>query len=320
MDPTVLVEVIGVIALGILCLVSAISSWQTRRHLMTVFGENPRPAQLSSRGYYLWLPEQAPPAAAPPGSSGARALAPAVEPAVEPGATSTPAPSPREEPELRGEHAPETTRKPGAAPSSRKHPAVPASTDLATLARDLDNADQAQADQAPERRVPIEGPPHKPPHFVRKATLLGNLEPSVVPPPMIAPVSARPLPAVTPPPVRAVPSSQSALAATVAVTARIVSANGGDNAEGAATVARPDSLPTAAPDDFDDENEATRVLDLPTAEELALDKQLTHGRAKTLVSASAGVPSSARREPDVKVIGADTPSKPGDTSAPVVVR
>ncbi len=75
MEPTVLVEVIGIIALGILCLVSAISSWLTRRHLITVFGETPRPAQLSPRGYYLWLPEQAPPAAAPPGSSGARALA-----------------------------------------------------------------------------------------------------------------------------------------------------------------------------------------------------------------------------------------------------
>ena len=97
-----------------------------------------------------------------------------------------------------------------------------------------------------------------------------------------------------------------------------MSANGGDNAEGAATVARPDSLPSAASDDFDDENEATRVIDLPTAEELELDKQRARSRAKTLVSASAGVPSSARREPDVQVIGADTPSKPGDTSAPIV--
>lgn len=314
MEPTVLVEMIGVIALGILCLVSAISSWQTRRFLMTVFGATPRPAQLSPRGYYLWLPEQARAAAAPPSSSGARALAPDVEP----GATSAPAPSPREEPELRGEHAPETTRKPGAAPSSRKPPAVTASTDLATLARDLDKADQAQANQAPERRVPIEGPPHKPPHFVRKATLLGNLPPSVVPLPMIAAVSARPLPAVTPPPVRAVQSSQPVLGKTVAVTARIVSVNGGDNAEGGATVARPDSLPTAAPDDFDDENEATRVIDLPTAEELELDKQRARSRAKTLVSASVGVPSSARPQPDVQVIGVDTPSKPGDTTAPIV--
>ena len=102
-----------------------------------------------------------------------------------------------------------------------------------------------------------------------------------------------------------------------------MSANGGDNAEGAATVARPDSLPTAAPDDVDDEdeNQETRVLDLlPTAEELELDKQRARSRAKTLVSASAGVPSSARREPDVQVIGADTPSKPGDTSAPVVAQ
>ncbi|MFS8071247.1 MAG: hypothetical protein ACMG6S_33175 [Byssovorax sp.] len=231
MESTVLVEVIGVIALGILCLVSAISSWQTRRHVMTVFGEAPLPAQLSPRGYYLWLPEQAPPAAAPPGSSVARALAPAVEPADEPGATAAPAPSPRES---------------------------------------------------------------------------------------FAPVSARPLPAVTPPPARAVRSSQSALAATIAVADRIASANGGDNAEGAATVARPDALPSAASDDFDDENEATKVMNVPTAEELDLDKQRARGRAKTLVSASAGAPSGARREPDVQVIGADTPWTPGDKPGPVV--
>jgi len=307
MEPTVLVEMIGITALGILCLVSAISSWQTRRFLITVFGENPRAAQLSQRGYYLRLPEQAPPVVAPPGSSGAapgssgaRALAPTVQPAaVEPAPAVEPAavepapatsPGPRESfkpslapaeqsarPAIRPpplareepEPAPETKPKPGTAPSPRKRPAVTASTDLATLAaRGLDKADQAQADQVPERRIPIEGPPHKPPHFVRKATILGDLPPSVAPPPM----------------------------------------------------ARPDSLPSAAPDDFDSDEEATQVMDLPTAEELALGKKRAHGRAITLVSASAGVPSSARPVPAVQVIGVDTPSKPGDKPAPVVVQ
>jgi len=91
MDLIVLVKVIGFLGLGILCLVSAISSWRTRRLLVAVFGEKPRAAQLSQRGYYLPLPEQAPPVVAPPGISGAQALGPTVEPAaVEPAATSAP--------------------------------------------------------------------------------------------------------------------------------------------------------------------------------------------------------------------------------------
>ncbi len=339
MDPTVLVEMIGVIALGILCLVSAISSWQTRRFLITVFGENPRAAQLSQRGYHLRLPEQAAPVVAPPGSSGARALAPTVQPAtVEPAPATSPGPresfkppslAPAEQsarPAMRPpplareepEPAPETKPKPGTAPSSRKRPAVTASTDLATLARDLDNADQAQADQVSQRRVPIEGPAHTPPLFIRKATILGNLPPSVAPPPSPAPVSARRLLAVTPPPVRAVQSPHPALGTTVAVVARTRSAHGGDNADGTAPLTPPRSLPLATADDFDSDEEATKVMDLPSPEELALDKQRSHGRAKTLVSACAGVPLSARPEPDVKVIGADMPPKPGDTTAPVV--
>lgn len=287
METTVLVELIGVVALGILCLVSAISSWQTRRFLIAVFGENPGPAQLTQRGYYVRLPDQVPPAAPPaaarPGSSGAalgssdaRALAPAVEPAtVAPGAPAAPAASPGESfksPSPRPaepaglateEPAPETKPKPGTVPSSRMRPAVTAPDDLVTLARDLDSSDQAQAGQVPERRVPIEGAQHKPPHFVRKATIQGNVPPSVAP---------------------------------------------------------PRSLPLATADDFESDDEATKVMDLPTAEDLALDKHARSGRAKTLVSEFTGVPSSARREPDVKVVGADTPSKPGDTPAPVVVR
>jgi hypothetical protein len=391
MEPIVLAKVLGFVGLAIVCLVSAISSWQTRRLLMTVFGEKPRAAQLSQRGYYLPLPEQAPPVVAPLDSSGARALGPTAEPApaltpapavesaaVEPGATSVPIASPGpsesfkppslapaelparpamrpppiagEEPELRGEHAAETTRKPGAAPSSRKRPAVTAPADLAALARELDHADQAQAVPASERHVPIERPPaastahasaepglraaglgerpretrsefpppHKPPQLVRNTTIVGIQPPSVASPPIVAPVSARPLPAVTPPPVRAFYSSQPALAATVAGAARSVSANGGDNADRAAPLAPRRSLPLATADDFDSDDEATKVMDLPTAEELALGKPRARGRATTLVSATAGIPSSARREPDVQVVGAETPSKPGDTTAPVV--
>jgi hypothetical protein len=396
MEPIVLVKVIGFLGLGILCLVSAISSWQTRRLLVAVFGKKPRAAQLSQRGYYLPLPEQARPVVAPMGSSGARALGPTVEPAaalaparavepaavepaaIEPGATSAPTgsadpsessqppslapaelparpairppPLAREEPEPRREHAPETTRKPGAAPSSRKRPAVTAPTDLAALVLELDHADQAQAVQAPERRVASERPPaastaqalaepsiraaglgerpretrsefpppHKPPHLVRKATMVGIQPPSVPPPPMVAPASARSLPAATPPPVRAFYASPPALAATVVAARRRVSANGGDNADRAAPLAPPRSLPLATADDFDSDDETTKVMDLPTAEALGLERPRARGRATTLVSATAGVPSSARREPDVKVIGADTPSKPGETTAPVV--
>jgi hypothetical protein len=391
MEPIVLVRVLGFVGLAIVCLVSAYASWQTRRLMIVVFGENPRAAQFHQRGYYLPLSEQAPPVVAPPGNSAARALgptaepesalapAPAVEPAaVEPGATSAPTASPdpsasfqppsfapaelparqamrppplaREEHEPCGGHAPETTRKPGAAPSSRKRPAVTAPADLAALAHELDHADQAQAVQASERHVAIERrpaastahasaergilaaglgerpretrsefqPPHKPPHFVRKTTMVGIQPPSVASPPIVAPVSARPLPAVTPPPVRACYSSQPALAAPVAAAARHVSANGGDNTDRAAPLAPPRSFPWASSEDFDSDEEATRVMDLPTAENLALDQPRARDRATTLVSATAGVPSSARPAADVKVIGANTPSKPGETTAPVV--
>jgi hypothetical protein len=391
MEPIVLVGVIGFIGLAIVCLVSAYASWQTRRLMIVVFGENPRAAQFRQRGYYLRLPEQAPPVVAPPVNSGARALgptaepepalapAPAVEPAaVEPGATSAPTasagqsesfqspslapaelrarpamrppPLAREEPEPRGERAPETTRKPGAAPSSRKRPAVTAPADLAALARELDHADQAQAVPASEEHVAIERPPaastarasaergilaaglgerpretrsefpppHKPPHFVRKTTMVGIQPLSVASPPIVVLVSARPLPAVTPAPVRAFYASPPALAATVAVAARSVSANGGDHAEVAAPLAPRRSFPLATAEDFDSDEEATKVMDLPKAEELGLEKPRARGRATTLVSATAGVPSSARPAPDVKVIGADTPSKLGDTTAPVI--
>jgi hypothetical protein len=46
MDPIVLVKVIGFLGLAIVGLVSAYASWQTRRLLITVFGERPRAAQL----------------------------------------------------------------------------------------------------------------------------------------------------------------------------------------------------------------------------------------------------------------------------------
>ncbi len=148
--------------------------------------------------------------------------------------------------------------------------------------------------------------------------MVGVQPPLAASPPIVASVSARPLPAVTPPPVRAFYASPLALPATVAAAARRVSANGGDHVERAAPLAPPRSLPFATADDFDSDDEATKVMDTPTAEALGLDKPRASGRATTLVSATAGVPSSARPQPDVKVIVTDTPSKPGDATAPVV--
>ncbi|MEP7124055.1 MAG: hypothetical protein ABJE95_24220 [Byssovorax sp.] len=205
MEPAVRVEVIGFVALAIVCLVSAYASWQTRRLLITVFGENPRAARLTERGYYVSVAEQAPLA-----SSGARAIppAPVPAPAVEPAEGAAPAaskrarefpqpslapearapeasarlavrppPLAREEPEPPAEPAVETTRKPGASPSSRKRPAVTAPADLATLALDLDTSDQAQADPAPERRVPVTRQPSS-----RQASAASTTHASVAPP------------------------------------------------------------------------------------------------------------------------------------------
>lgn len=96
MEPIVLG--IGFTALMVVCAVSAISSWQTRRLMIAVFGANPRAAQLGQRGYYTrppnWPPDAGPsttpaappapgapaaPPSAPAGSSGARPVA-AAEP------------------------------------------------------------------------------------------------------------------------------------------------------------------------------------------------------------------------------------------------
>ncbi len=187
MEPAVHVEVIGFVALTIVGLVSAYASWQTRRLLITVFGENPGAARLTERGYFLRVAEQA-----PLGSSGAQAIppAPVPAPAVEPAEDAAPAarlavrppPLAREEPAPPAEPAVETTRKPGAAPSSRKRPAVTAPADLATLALDLDTSDQAQADPAPERRAPVTRLPSR-----RQASAASTTHPSVAPPASAAP-------------------------------------------------------------------------------------------------------------------------------------
>ena len=92
MEPAVRVEVIAFVALAIVCLVSAYASWQTRRLLIRVFGENPRAARLTERGYYVSVAELT-----PLGSSGARAIppAPVPAPAVEPAEGAAPAASKR---------------------------------------------------------------------------------------------------------------------------------------------------------------------------------------------------------------------------------
>ena len=339
MEPAVRVEVIGFVALAIVCLVSAYASWQTRRLIITVFGENPQAARLTAR------------------------------------VAMRPPPLTREEPEPRAEPAVETTRKPGAAPSSRKRPAVTAPADLATLALDLDTSDQAQADPAPEWHVPIprlpssrqasaastthasiappasaalalpsqpgitasglgsrpdgrretEGArlaPHPLP--TRKRTILGINPPSAPPP-----VAARPLPTVTPPPARAVHPSQTG--ETSGTVARIASANG-DTIGGAAMVARPGFLPLLLDGDFVLDEEATTILDRPSPGALGLAPAAqgtprVRATYSTLASMTAVVPPSARPAPEVKVVGADPPGDddqratptPGDTPAPVAV-
>lgn len=403
MEPAVRVEVIGFVVLAIGCLVSAYASWQTRRLLITVFGESPRAARLTERGYFLRAAEQA-----PLGSSSARPLAPAPvpAPAVEPTEDAAPfaskrareitqpslapderAPEPaarlairpppltREAPESTADRTVETTRKPGAAPSSRKRPTVTAPADLATLALDLDTSDQAQADPAPEWHVPIprlpssrrgsaastthasiappasaapalpsqpgitasglgsrpdgrretEGArlaPHPLP--TRKRTILGINPPSAAPP-----VSARPLPTVTSPPARAIQPSQTG--ETSAAVARIASASG-DTTGGAAIVARPGRLLLSLGDDFDLDEEATKILDRPSPEALglapgALGAPRVRAMYSTLASMTAVVPPSARPAPEVKVVDADPPGEdaqratltPGDTPAQVAV-
>ena len=272
-----------------------------------------------------------------------------------------PAPPPAE-PELH-HGAPETTRKPGAAPISRERPAVTPRPDLATLARDLDAADQAQADQAPEPRLPTTRPPpssqqaappsmtyaavdppgsapvwapqpgiiaaglgerpqgrhearserpapHKPPQPARKPTLLGIPSPATVrPPPALRPVSTRPLPAVVPPAPRALQPPPRTTGESLAPVA--LSACPGD-------------------DDFDSDDEATRVGPRPASEALgpaagALDAPPRRRIYATLASMPSILPANGRAAPAVSVIEATAVDdddeqratlKPGDATAP----
>ena len=298
-----------------------------------------------------------PPSLAPPPNYAEQARRPAPD-AEEVGSTSgntgTPSPSapatrqtvrppalPPGEPELH-HGAPETTRKPGAAPISRERPAVTPRLDLATLARDLDAADQAPADQVPEARDPTtrpppssqqapaagivaaglgerpqgrhearseRPPPHRPPQPARKPTLLG------IPPPATArplaappPVSARLLPAVAPPPPRPPeppPRSTGESLAPVALGA------------------------SPRDDDFDFEDEATRVGPRPAPGGVgsAAGAQEAPPRRRiyaTLASMPSIVPANRRPPSAVSVIEAAAfdddeqraTLKPGDATAP----
>ena len=276
------------------------------------------------------------------------------------GQTMRPPPLPPGEPELH-QGAPETTRKPGAAPISRERPAVTPPPDLATLARDLDAADQAQADQAPEPRVPTarppssqqapaasvthpavappasapvrtprpgiiaaglgerpEGkhgarserpPPHKPPQPTRKPTLLGIPAPATVRLPAAPPPgSTRPLPTVAPPAARAPEPPRPSTGESLA----------------------PVALSASASDDFDAEDEETRVGPRPAPEALgpAAGMQEAPPRRRiypTLASMASSVPANGRPAPAVSVIEAAAVDdddeqretlKPGDATTP----
>jgi hypothetical protein len=203
-----------------------------------------------------------------------------------------------------GTTAPTEPAQPEAPPScdtAREH-RVPPRADLEALGRDLDAADQAQADQAPEppaesgahvhvappasAPVLVPGPamvaaglgerpegarssrpaPPKPPQPVRRPTLLGINPPRSGPPTTSSPPAAAP-PEAAPPAKHAPVAPQ---------------------------------LPRAAePGDFDDEDEVTRAAPRPSAAQLA---GASPG-ARTLPSMPAVAPSS-RPMPAVEIITA----------------
>ena len=270
-----------------------------------------------------------------PGNSGTPApAAPAARATVRPPALS------REAPELcRG--APDTTRKPGAAPISRERPAVTTRPDLATLARDLDVADQAQADQALE---PTRIPTMRPPPRNQQAPVASVVHVAVAPPasaPVWAPApgiiaaglgerpdgrrearSERPPPHKPPqparkptllgipppttvrPPMTAAPISPRPLPAVVPPPPRAPEPSSPSTGGTLAPVAL-----SPSDDDLDSEDEATRVGPRPSPEALGLapDAQGALPRRRiyaTLASMPSAVPVSGRRAPTVRVIEA----------------
>ena len=347
------------VAFGVLvflCSIAIIFSWQTRRIMIAAFGENPARAQLGARGWYVRPAdpprELAPPAAPSSSRPGARVAAPEPAPGLTP-LTTKPArasfkppslaPLPNYAGELELHHgAPETTRKPGAAPISRERPAVTPRPDLATLARDLDAADRAQADQAPEPRTPTTRPPpssqRAPAASVTHAALAPPAsapawapQPGIVaaglgerpqgrhearserPPPHKPPQAARkptllgiPPPATVRPPPALRPVSTRPLPVVVPPAPRAPEPPPRSPGDALAPIALGASSPE---DDFDFDDEATRVGPRPAPGALgsAVGAQDAAPRRRiyaTLASMPSIVPGNGRPTPPVSVVEA----------------
>jgi hypothetical protein len=191
---TEIAAVLGFAVLVGLGTLSLVTSWQTRRLMLAVFGENPGPAQLGSRGYYVRPPglppepgpsptptaPRTPPApATPPSSSRPGALAPAVEPP--PASSGARALAPPVEP-LPGSSHPPSVRPAAGRPAREPFKLPP----LAPLS---EYAEQARG-PAPDAEEPDSTP--------GKAFQ----DPALPPPPAAAPAAPSPRRAVHPPPIQ----------------------------------------------------------------------------------------------------------------------
>ena len=245
------------------------------------------------------------------------------------------------EPELH-HGAPERTRKPGAAPISRERPAVTPRPDLATLARDLDAADRAQADQAPEPHTPTARPPptsqRAPAASVPYAAVAPPAsapawapQPGIVaaglgerpqgrhearserPPPHKPPQAARratllgiPAPATVRPPPDLRPVSTRPLPVVVPPAPRAPEPQPRSTGDVVAPIALGASSPD---DDFDFDDEATRVGPRPAPGALgpaagAQDAAPRRRIYATLASMPSIVPGNGRPTPPVSVVEA----------------
>lgn len=176
--------------------------------------------------------------------------------------------------------APETSRKPGAPRSRRQAVAAPA-PDLAALARELEAADRAQAGQAPELPPPVSDAPPEP-------------DPAMV----AAGLGKRPR-----------PSLFGGLNAAAQERSRMAGR----------TMAPPKSAPlpieSARSDDFDADNEVTRLFDRPPTEAPPAPPRVVRAQHVTLPSMPSVAPPSARPAPSVDVVesrpAAETPAPAG---------
>ncbi len=292
MDTTTLVAVVAFTALAMVCGFNAVAVWQVRRIVLAVFGEDPVPAQLGQRGYYILLPG--------PGSSGpAPGTAKEPPPTVRPGS--------RE-------------RRPGAPE------AITAQPDLAAVARDLDAADQAQAGQAPEpSRAPSTRPPAASGEQVTGAPAASGSVAAPAAPMVAAGLGTRPSGAHSqrppPPPPRKVPPATPPPRSPAPSVAPVATTEiGGDDDDAALT--HPGKLPAPhAEGGFDDSEEVTRMFDGPGASTPAKEPRPKPKPRifATLHSMTAVVPPSARAAPEVRVVEAPA-TGPNGTPAPPAVQ